>query len=277
MVYLKVLFWNKNSVVNNYLLFLVLSLGLIIPFSLSGQIKWDNGKKAAIVLSYDDGLDSHLNIAIPQLNLFGFKGTFFLYGHIPEERFTDWKNVNGQGHELGNHSLYHPCKGNDGESHSSRFYSENYDVPSIIREIAQMNKLLFAITGEKPTSYAYPCGETVVGGVDYSDSLRQSGLVRFARNGRAPKGINNGDDLNIFKVPGFGVAPGSTSKELINYATEVLKTGGLGIYIFHGVGGDYLSVDAEEHHQLLEFLEEHKNEYWVTTFSDVMKFIQNKK
>jgi len=243
-----------------------------LPSLISAQNFWPGGKKAAIVLTYDDGLNSQLNYVIPQLNAAGFKGTFFLYGYLAEEKFADWKKVSDQGHEIGNHSLYHPCKGKSPES--PRFSSESYDVPSIIREIAMMSKLIFAITGKNPVSYAYPCGETEVGGVDYSDSLRNSGLVKFARNGYAPEGITDFRNTDFFKVPAFAPAPGSGSQVLTGYVEKVLEKGALGILLFHGVGGDYLSVGAEEHLELIDFLAVHKDEIWVTTFSEAMEYIQ---
>lgn len=235
---------------------------------------WPDEKKAAIILTYDDGLDSHLDIAIPQLDNFGFKGTFFLYGYLSENRFPDWKAVSDRGHELGNHSLFHPCRSKGEKGKSSRFSSDSYDVPSMLREIGVMNKLIFAITGKKPLSYAYPCGETVVGGVDYSDSLKQSGLVKYARNGKDPDGITSFENLNPYKVPAYGVKQGTNSDDLIQYAKTVIKNGGLGIFLFHGVGGDYIDVDAAEHLALLNYLNEHSDEIWVATFSEVMEYIQ---
>lgn len=242
---------------------------------LNAQSIWPEGKKAAIVLSYDDGVNSHLDVAIPQLNQFDLKGTFFLYGYFDETRISEWRQATEQGHELGNHTIYHPCKGNCSKKESPRFCSENYDVPSILREIMMMNKMIYAIQGDYPVSYAYPCGETVVGGVDYVDSLRQSGLLKYARNGREPEGVTDFDKIDFFKVPGFGVTKGASSKELIDYTNTVLKRGGLGVYIFHGVGGDYLDVSAEAHLELLKYLSEN-DEIWVAPFGEVMKYIENK-
>lgn len=243
----------------------------------NAQMMWPDGKKAAIVLTYDDGLDSHLNVTIPQLNSFGFKGTFFLYGHLPEERFSDWKHASDQGHEIGNHSLFHPCKGKVPSSGSPRFYSENYDVPSMLREITMMNKLIFAITGKKPVSYAYPCSKTEVGGLDYSDSLHASGLVKYARTGGKRTIITDAEKLNEYKVESYSVTPGSTSSELIEYAEEIMENDGLGIYIFHDIGGDYLRIDSHVHQELLKFLAECEDEIWIASFGEVMQFIENKR
>jgi hypothetical protein len=41
--------------------------------------------------------------------------------------------------------------------------------------------------------------------------------------------------------------------------------------MFHGVGGDYLSVSAEAHRGLLRYLEAHADEIWVAPFQQVMQ------
>jgi peptidoglycan/xylan/chitin deacetylase (PgdA/CDA1 family) len=50
--------------------------------------QWPGGKQLAVVLTYDDALTSHLDIAIPALDAAGLKGTFFLIGNAlsPEQR-----------------------------------------------------------------------------------------------------------------------------------------------------------------------------------------------
>lgn len=254
-------------------LILVVFLGIELPL-VAQPIKWPEGKKAAVVLTYDDGLNSQLDIAIPQLDIFGFKGTFFLYGYLPEKRFADWKAVSDRGHELGNHSLYHPCKGNGSKRESSRFLSDSYDVPSIIREIGMMNKLLFAISEKVPKSYAYPCSETTVGGVDYVDSLKESGLLTFARTGGNQSVISDFSNLEFFKIQSYSVKEGTASSMLIEKAEETINQAGLSVYIFHGIGGDYLSVGSNEHLKLLKYLDAHSDEIWVATFSEVMEYIQ---
>ena len=53
----------------------------------TNQLPW-NGKQAAIVLTYDDALNVHLDNAIPLLDTLGFKGTFYLsdyYGKMQSQ------------------------------------------------------------------------------------------------------------------------------------------------------------------------------------------------
>jgi peptidoglycan/xylan/chitin deacetylase (PgdA/CDA1 family) len=233
-----------------------------------------HGEKAIIVLTYDDGLTSQLNHAVVQLNTFDFKGTFFLCGNMPAASIADWRKVSLQGHELGNHSLYHPCLGNESKPLSPRFIADNYDLPSIVQEINMMNNFLYAITGKKPKCYAYPCSETKVGGMDYADTLKASGLISFARYGGERAIITDLKSLNYLKIPSFAALPPVNGVSLINYAKEVLQKGGVGVIMFHGVGGDYLQVEAEDHLSLLNYLSDHRKDIWVATLGDAMDYIQ---
>jgi hypothetical protein len=47
----------------------------------------------------------------------------------------------------------------------------------------------------------------------------------------------------------------------------------MGVFMFLGVGGDYLNVSADAHKNLLQYLQDQQKEIWVTTFSEVMDYI----
>lgn len=63
----------------------------------------------------------------------------------------------------------------------------------------------------------------------------------------------------------------ATAQDLIAYVQDVQKAGGLGVFMFHGVGGDYLTVSSEAHQGLLRYLKAHEAEIWVAPFGEVMK------
>ena len=75
----------------------------------SAQSRWAGNRRAAIALTYDDALESQLDVAIPQLDAAGVKGTFFLMGRQVGWRVPDWRRASDRGHELGNHTVNHPC------------------------------------------------------------------------------------------------------------------------------------------------------------------------
>src|ERR1700750_2375559 len=94
---------------------LTLLLLLLSYFAAHAQekITWPDHKKAVIILTYDDALHSQLNVAIPQLDSAGLKGTFFLTGDINAQTIPQWRKANKKGHELANHTVFHPCSSRD--------------------------------------------------------------------------------------------------------------------------------------------------------------------
>src|SRR5580658_2835767 len=122
-----------------------------------------NHKQCAVVLTYDDAIDVDLDNVVPALDSLGFKATFYLIGVSPtlEKRLEEWRTVAKHGHELGNHSLFHPCDGT--LPGRSSWVSPDRDLSryTVIRaadEIRITNVLLNAIDGKKKRTFAFPCG-----------------------------------------------------------------------------------------------------------------------
>src|SRR4051812_1298225 len=96
---------------SNFRKLLIVSLFLTSFLGGAQQAKNWNGKKCAVVLTYDDALNIHLDKVIPMLDSYKFKGTFYLIGGSPNvaNRIEVWRKAAKNGHELGNHTLNHPC------------------------------------------------------------------------------------------------------------------------------------------------------------------------
>jgi peptidoglycan/xylan/chitin deacetylase (PgdA/CDA1 family) len=235
-----------------------------------GASPWPGGRNAAIVLTYDDSLRSQLDVAVPQLAEFGFRGTFFLNATFPPEDVVRWRAVAAAGHELGNHSLVHPCPASAFPMEPQNA-TERYSVRGMLREIGAMNTLLTAIDGKREHTYSVPCSQTIVGGQDYIEALRSSGLVRYVRSG-VPRDAAIADPRAVdrFRVPSRSFPENATAEDLIAFVEEVRRSGGMGVFMFHGVGGDYQSVSADAHRGLLRYLREHAREIWVAPFIEVM-------
>lgn len=218
-----------------------------------------NGHKAAIALTYDDSLHSQLDIAIPQLDAAGLKGTFFLMGRQIGDQVPRWKAAATRGHELGNHTVNHPCARGSYEM-PVQYTSEAYDVDVLKTEIGVMNGFLQALDGKTTHSFATPCDQHVVGGKDYLAPMQEAHLASYIRDRAAmPE--------KTVAYTGFVDKSGA---DMIAWVESVVRDGKAGVIVFHGVGGDYLNVSADAHRQLVEYLRAHKKEIWTTTFSNVM-------
>lgn len=136
-----------------------------------------------------------------------------------------------------------------------------------------MNSFLYAIDGKKEHAYAYPCGQCVAGGKDYSRPLLDSGLVKYCRGAAGRHVVTDAKTLNFALIPTLPAKEGCKADDLIRYVRDTLEKHGLGIIVFHGVGGDYLTVDAAEHQKLVDFLAAHSDVIWVTTFSEALDYV----
>lgn len=256
------------------------SLLIIFLFSVPGQSQftWPAGAKAAICLTYDDALDCQLNYAIPELDSVGLKGTFFLTGNSSclYRRMDEWRAAAKKGHELGNHSLFHPCMKTRPDGTVASWVLPWYDlskytIPQLITELRTNNTLLKAIDGKEKRTYAYPCTDCVAGGILFTDSLKP--LFSAARGGKSLP--ENMEGYNIYDAPSWGVAD-NTAEELINYVNKARDKGTIAIFMFHSVGGGYLNTGAGQHRKLLEYIVKNRKDFYCATFREVMEYIKLK-
>jgi peptidoglycan/xylan/chitin deacetylase (PgdA/CDA1 family) len=231
---------------------------------------WPRGAKAAIVLTYDDALPSQLDHAVPALQGAGLKGTFFL-ANVRFEDVERWRAVAKAGHELANHTVFHPCAAATYPT-DARYTAERYTVAGLLREVQQQNVLLRALDGRQRHGFATPCGQTLAGVEDYLEPLRRSGLVTYVRGVTSGPADLAADVATVdpVHVPARGFAEGTTLADLIAYAEAARSGGGWAVYLFHGIGGEHLRVSAEVHRQFLDWLAAHRQDYWVTTLQDAL-------
>ena len=245
---------------------------MICPMA-QAQFTWPPEKTSAIVLTYDDALPSQLDIAVLQLNAMHLKATFFLDGDITEAEKRRWRQVQRAGHELGNHSYFHPCP-KALLPERTQYHTENYDVPRMLAEIKSMNDVLTSIDGAKTRTYSVPCSQMRVGGVDYTNALIIAGLAKYVRTGgdQFRSVVSDPKNLDPFQVPSWGPVDSPDGPHLVAFVTRVQEAGGLGVLQFHGVGGDYLAVSERAHKELTVYLDRHP-EIWVDTFQNVMDYV----
>lgn len=228
---------------------------------------WPDGRKVAVVLTYDDSLPSHLDIAIPALDKAGLKGTFFLVGgQLGPDQVTRWRAAAQGGHELANHTMRHACpRGNNTET-PKEGTSDSYDVGAMLAEIRAMESLLTTIDGKPQHGFATPCGQHLAGGVDYLPALRASKLVQYTR-GAWWTGKTKLDPMDL---PATWFDEKATGADMIAVVEKATRSGGLLVLGFHGVGGDYARVNAEAHAELLAYLKANEARIWTAPLASVL-------
>lgn len=236
---------------------------------------WPQKIKAAVSLSYDDAIDSQLDNAIPTLNKYGLKGSFYLKLASPtiNTRLADWRAAAAQGHELGNHTLFHQCSRTlpDREWVKPEDDLDKTTIAQVKNQIVLANTMLYAIDGKKERTFTTPCGDLNTADGNYLASVKSEFVAIKAVSGSGIASDMKTLDpyaVNVLTPVGF------TGKQLIDVVKEAAAKGTMVNFTFHGVGGDYLTTSKEAHEELVKYLSEHKDIYWTDTFLNIMKYVK---
>ena len=242
----------------------------VLLTSATAQSPW-NGKQCAVVLTYDDALNVHLDYVAKALDSLKLKGTFYLTVAAPgsRNRIDDWRKVALNGHELGNHTLFHPCAGNQpGRSWVSPEYDLSaYSLKRMLDELRMTNTFLQSIDGKTKRTFAYPCGDMMVRDTSYVQAI-QSDFV--AARGVLGK-VMQPNTITRFDVNAYGMN-NHTAEEMIALVKQAMTEKGLVVFLFHGVGGEHsINVSRKEHNKLLGFLKQNEKDIWVAPMIDVIE------
>ncbi|KPK83702.1 MAG: polysaccharide deacetylase [Bacteroides sp. SM23_62_1] len=125
------------------------------------DFQWPEGIKMGLSLTFDDARFSQIDKGIPLLDQFGVKATFYISPDNMLKKVNAWKEAVNNGHEIGNHTLVHPCSGNFEWSRHKAL--EDYTLQKMTAELDSASKFIEYHLGVHPVSFAYTCGQTFVG------------------------------------------------------------------------------------------------------------------
>jgi peptidoglycan/xylan/chitin deacetylase (PgdA/CDA1 family) len=236
------------------------------------KFPWPAGIKGAVSLTFDDARLSQVDRLIPILDKYGVKATFYVSPDKLKERLDGWKKAVRTGHEIGNHTMTHPCTGN---YPAFRWNSlENMTLEGMAKEIDDATRAVVSMLGVKPRDFAYPCGQTFVGRGREVKSYVPLVAERFL-SGR--KWLN--EDAND---PAFCDLAQLLAFESDGKAIEALKAlidkaaaeGRWLILVGHEVGdGGYQTTLAAAVEELCRFAKDPKNGIWIDTVGSIAEYV----
>jgi len=255
------------------LFFLITITCFALHLSAQNNQPWNN-KKCAVVLTYDDALNTHLDNVIPLLDSLNLKATFYLSASFPgsKNRLNDWKKAAAEGHELGNHTLFHPCLGNlpGREWVNPENDMNKYSVQRMINEARMTNIFLQALDGKTERTFAYPCGDMQIHDTTYMDSMRNDFIAARA----VREEMHTIDKIDVYNIDCYAMN-NATAEQMIALVKQAMLTNTLLVFLFHGVGGEHaINVSLNEHNKLLYYLKQNEKDIWIAPMIDVAKYIK---
>jgi len=189
-----------------------------------------------------------------------------------EERLDGWKKVVANGHEIGNHTINHPCTGNF--SWSAKNALENYSLDDMRNELIECNKRIKELLGVEPKVFAYPCGQKFVG----RDTSTRSYVPLVAKmfmvgRGWRDEAMNNPGFCDLAQVSGIEM-DGKNFDEILPLIEEVRRTGQWLILAGHEMGDSGVQTTRLKMlKQLIEYVQDPANGIWIAPVGTVAKYI----
>jgi peptidoglycan/xylan/chitin deacetylase (PgdA/CDA1 family) len=217
--------------------------------------KFADDRAAAISYTFDDNLRDQYTLAVPMLNEFGFKGTFFVIpgataetpdeGKLKADRPRAWggiswpelKEMSDEGHEIASHTWSHP----------------NLQKLPVEEVDAQFGKASGAITsriGKPPLTVAFPFNAS-------TPELKAAALKYHV----------------AYRSYQTSVGGKSSVTSINAWADVLVEEKKWGVMMIHGIEKGYAALSDPEilrHH--FAYVKSHERDVWVDTFANVARY-----
>ncbi|MEJ5369136.1 MAG: polysaccharide deacetylase family protein [Bryobacteraceae bacterium] len=237
---------------------------------------WPAGKRAAVSLTFDDARPSQIDTGLPLLEKLGVRATFFVLPGNVEKRLEGWKRAVALGHEIGNHSMTHPCTGNYAFSRANAL--ETYDLERMAKDIDAAQQSIRKLLGVAPVSFAYPCGQSFVGRGSQTRSyvplIAERFLLGRGYMGEAANDLSAFDLSQAMGTPFDDMPPEDVLKMVKAAAAE----GRWIILVGHDIGPRrFQSVDSAAIEAVVNFAKDPANGIWLETAGAVAKYLRDRR
>ena len=236
--------------------------------------KWPAGKRAAISLSFDDGRTSQVDAGLAVLDASGMRATFYVVPGAVADRREGWRRAVAAGHEIGNHSLTHPCSGNFPWARDKAL--EQFTLPGIRRELEEANDRIAEALGVTPVTFAYPCGQTFVGrGEGTASYVPVVSRLFLAGRGWLDEAPNDPAAVDLAQVFGASMDD-QTFEELRPLVDQTLERGAWLVLAGHDIGSapGRQVTRVETLRSLLTYAADPGRGLWIDTVANVARHVR---
>lgn len=240
------------------------------------RFQWPDGKRMGLSLTFDDARLSQPDRGIPLLDRYGVKATFYVSPDDMELRVDAWKKALGNGHEIGNHSLVHPCTGNFDWSREHAL--EDYTLMAMRTELDSASDRIKAALGVSPVSYAFPCGQTFIGrGINARSYIPMVASMFETGRGWFNEGPNDPAACDMSQLTGMEL-DGKSFEQIKSLIESAKNSGQWLILVGHemGDGGDQTSL-LPTIEAVCKYATDPANGIWIDNVHSIASYIKKKR
>ena len=236
------------------------------------QFKWPEDKHGAISVTFDDARLSQIDTGIPILDEYNAKATFYVLIAPMKKRLDGWKKAVANGHEIGNHSLNHPCSGNFTFSREKAL--ENYTLNKMHYELVEANNIIEQLLDVKPVSFAYPCGQKYVGrGINTRSYIPVVAENFLTGRGWMDEWSNDPAFCDMAQLMGVEL-DGKNFEQAKQWIDKTTSNGGWLIFCGHEIGeGGRQTTLSSTLKALCEYAQDPANGLWLDNVETIANYI----
>jgi peptidoglycan/xylan/chitin deacetylase (PgdA/CDA1 family) len=242
----------------------------------STSFTWPDGKRAALSLSFDDARQSQVDIGLALLDKHKVKSTFYVVPSAVERRLEGWKKVVASGHEIGNHTLNHPCTGNFAWSRQKAL--EDYTLEKMRDELQQANRRIKELLGVTAESFAYPCGQTFVGrGVETRSYVPVVATLFSSGRTWQDETPNDAGFCDLAQTTGVEM-DGRDFEQILPILEKARETGQWVVLAGHDIGQDgSQTTRVAMLEKLMSYANDPANKIWIAPVGTIAKQIRERR
>lgn len=220
---------------------------------------WEGNKTSAITFTFDDCLANQYKTAVPILDKYGYKASFYIVTNWMAYSSTDhytWANAQSMaanGHEIGSHTVSHA------NLNTSTYIDEMANSQSTIQSNANVDCQTIVYPNCIAPSSETECAKYYIGG-------------RIC-NGQ----IEGPTPSNYFEIGSLicGNQGSYNSTSSFQTAFQSCKNkSGWAVFLIHEIdnGSGYSPLSSTILDEALSYLKTNDADYWVTTFGNAIKY-----
>ncbi len=258
-----------------YLLITLCFLSSLLITGQSSSFPWPDGKAAALSLTFDDARLSHVDVGLELFRELDARATFYVNPYGVDQRLEGWKELVADGHEIGNHTYFHPCTGNFAWSRDKAL--ESYSLSSMKRELLLANHYIQETLGVNAVSFAYTCGNTFVGRGSGTKSYVPL-IAEIFESGRGwmNEAPNDPYFMDLSQVQGVEMDGKDFEEDIRPLLEQAVENSAWLVLAGHEIGEeDRQTTKVEMLQELVAYATRPDSRIWLTTVGEAAEHIRN--